>query len=108
MEGSDNVSISLSDSAAELRFVYRPPGLGDNPLHLYIALGTHRQIGAAVLPFSRGFEGSTVFLPFKGDLLFSVEINAGQTACFLRRWERGAGASARSRVISKPPSRTAK
>jgi glycosidase len=88
LHGSDNVSISVSDSAAELCFVYRPPGLGDNPIHLYIVLGTHRQIGAAVLPFSRGFEGSTVFLPFKGDLLFLVEINAGQTACFLRQWER--------------------
>jgi glycosidase len=88
LHGSDNVSISVSDSAAELSFVYRPPGLGDNPVHLYIAFGTHRQIGAAVLRFSRGFEGSTVFLPFKGDLLFSVEIDAGQTACFLRRWER--------------------
>jgi glycosidase len=88
LEGSDNVLISVSDAAAELYFLYRPPGLGDNPIHLFIALGTHRQIGAAVLPFSRGFEGSTVFLPFKGDLLFSVEINAGQTACFLRRWER--------------------
>ena len=47
-----------------------------------------RQIGAAVLPFAQHGEGSTVFLPFKCDLLLSAEIRAGQIVCFLRRWER--------------------
>jgi glycosidase len=88
IDGSDNVSISLSDSAGELSFAYRPPSLGGNPLHLYIALGTHPQIGATVLPFSQRSEGSTVFLPFQGDLLLSVEINDAQATCFLRRWDR--------------------
>jgi glycosidase len=86
--GADNISITVSHSAAELSFAYRSPGLGDHPLQLYIAFGTHREIGAAVLPFAQGAEGSTVFLPFKSDLLLSAEIRSGQIASFIRRWER--------------------
>src|SRR5438270_13789912 len=88
MGGSDNVAITLSDSPTELIFVYHLPDRSENKLQLYIALGTHRQVGAAVLPFSQGFEGSTVFLPFKGDLLLSAEVRAGQIGCFIRKWER--------------------
>ena len=36
----------------------------------------------------RHVEGSTVFLPFKADLLLSAEIRGGQINSFLRRWER--------------------
>ena len=88
LAGSDNVGITVAVSPAELVIGYRPPGLSENSLNLYLALGTHREIGAAVLPFSQHFEGSTVFLPFKCDLLLSAEVRAGQIACFLRRWER--------------------
>jgi glycosidase len=86
--GSDNVTITLGVSPVELAVVYRPPGLSENPLNLYIALRTYRQIGAVVLPFSQGFEGSTVFLPFKCDLLLSAEVRDSQISCFIRRWER--------------------
>lgn len=44
--------------------------------------------GAAVLPFSQHAEGSTVFLPFKADLLLSAEIRPGRIAAFMRRWGR--------------------
>ena len=86
--GSDNVSITVAVSDGELFFRYRPPAPSENALNIYLALGTHRQIGAAVLPFSQHFEGSTVFLPFKSDLLLSAEVRAGQIVRFLRRWER--------------------
>jgi glycosidase len=88
LAGSDNVEITVAVSPAELVIGYRPPGPSENSLNLYAALGTHREIGAAILPFSQHFEGSTVFLPFKCDLLLSVEVRAGQTVCFLRAWER--------------------
>lgn len=45
-------------------------------------------MGAAVLPFAQHAEGSTVFLPFKSDLLLMGEVRGGQVVCFLRRWER--------------------
>jgi glycosidase len=88
ISGSDDVAITLSYSSATLRIGYRSPGLAENAQNLFIALGTHREIGAAVLPFAQGAEGSTVFLPFKCDLLLSAEIRNGQIASFIRRWER--------------------
>src|SRR2546423_6651490 len=38
-----------------------PAGLIQDAINLYLALGTHREIGAAVLPFAQTFEGSTVW-----------------------------------------------
>ncbi|MCA1658214.1 MAG: hypothetical protein LC627_02825, partial [Verrucomicrobiaceae bacterium] len=66
---------------------YRPPRSAD-ALNIFVALGTHRESGAAVLPFSQHAEGSTVFLPFKADLLLSAEIRGDRIASFIRRWER--------------------
>ncbi|PYJ09871.1 MAG: hypothetical protein DMF06_08445 [Verrucomicrobia bacterium] len=86
--GSDNVSITVAVGEREISFRYLPPGPGGGAINIYLALGTGRQIGAAALPFVQHEEGSTVFLPFKCDLLLSVEVRAGQVVCFLRRWER--------------------
>ena len=86
--GSDDVTITVAASARELFLRFRPSAPSENALSIHVALGTQRQIGAAVLPFSQHFEGSTVFLPFKCDLLLSAEVRAGQIVCFLRRWER--------------------
>jgi glycosidase len=85
---SDNVLIKVARSAADLLLHYRPSNPRQNALNIYLALRTHRQMGAAILPFVQHSEGSTVFLPFKGDLLLSVELRAEQIACFIRRWER--------------------
>jgi glycosidase len=85
--GSDNVRITAAVSRRELTIRYRPPGPSDS-VNIFIALRTHRESGAAVLPFSQHAEGSTVFLPFKADLLLSAEIRAGRLAAFMRRWER--------------------
>ena len=85
--GSDNVFITATVSVGELTITYRAPGLSDS-INIFIVLGTHKEPGAAVLPFSQHAEGSTVFLPFKGDLLLSAEIRPGQIAGFIRRWER--------------------
>ncbi len=86
--GSDNVSIKVEISEREIRFGYRPPGPIENALNVFVALGTHGQIGAAVVPFVQHFEGSTVFLPFKCDLLLWAEVRAGRIACSIRKWER--------------------
>jgi glycosidase len=87
-DGSDGVSITVAVSERDVSFRYCPPESVEDSLSLYLALGTHREIGAAILPFSQYFEGSTVFLPFKCDLLLSVEVRAGQMVQFLRKWER--------------------
>lgn len=86
--GSDNVSITVITSSREFLFRYRPAGTIENAINIFLALGTLRQIGAAVLPFAQWAEGSTVFLPFKGDLLLTAEIRNGLIVPIIRRWER--------------------
>jgi glycosidase len=86
--GSDGIAISVVVSRAELTIGYKPPPPSGNSLTIYLAFGTRRQIGAAILPFSQHAEGSTVFLPFKSDLLLSAEIRDGQIVAVMRRWER--------------------
>ncbi|MDP9003382.1 MAG: alpha-amylase family glycosyl hydrolase [Verrucomicrobiota bacterium] len=85
---SDSVVLRLVVSASTLSIGYRSPQAVGDPLTLFVAIGTHSQMGAAVLPFAQHAEGSTVFLPFKSDLLLMAEMRGGQMVCFLRRWER--------------------
>jgi glycosidase len=86
--GCDNVLISVAASPLELCIRYHLPGPIQNPLTIYLAFGTYREIGAAVLPFSQFAEGSTVFLPFKSDLFLIAEVRDNALRCFLRKWER--------------------
>jgi hypothetical protein len=86
--GTDNVSIGVTLSRSTLTVSYRPAGEIQDALSVFLALGTHRNLGAAVLPFAPRYEGSTVFLPFKSDLVLAAELRASQVRCFVRRWER--------------------
>jgi len=88
LAGSDNVLITIGVSESELIVRYRPAGPVENALNLFLPLGTHRQIGAAVLPFAHALECSTVLLPFKSDLLLSAEIRESGVKCFRRVWDR--------------------
>ena len=85
--GSDSVALTVAAAAGELTIGYRPPRPTENALSIFVALGTHEEIGAAVLPFGQHAEGSTVFLPFKSDLLLTAEIRNGQITSFIRWWE---------------------
>jgi glycosidase len=85
--GSDNVSITVAVTETEILVRYFPPrGFGDAQ-NIFLALGRRREIGAAVLPFGQHVEGSTVFLPFKAELLFSAEVRRDHKGAFVRRWE---------------------
>src|SRR3954470_15302206 len=86
--GSDNVSITVTVTDVEIIFRYLSPGPFEGAQNIFLALGTQREIGAAVLPFAAHHEGSTVFLPFKADRLFSAEIGPGEVRSFIRKWER--------------------
>jgi len=88
IEGSENVTVAVFVSDGEIAFRFRAPTPFATAQNIFIALRTHRGIGAAVLPFIRHAEGSTVFLPFKADLLLSAEIRGDPTTAFFRRWER--------------------
>jgi len=84
--GSDGASITLKLSSDDLVIEYRSPQLTDR-CRVYVALGTHREIGSTVIPFQREQEGSTVFLPFKADLLLGGKARSQATSCLERRWE---------------------
>ena len=86
--GSDNVLIKLDVAPDELIFTYRPPGPIESVQGIFLALGTDQQVGATVLPFAQHAEGSTVFLPFKSDLLLRADLRSDEIACLIRRWER--------------------
>lgn len=78
------IELSLTETA--LTITYRAPNLREGQ-SVYLTLGTHREIGSAVLPFDRNNEGSTVFLPFKSDLLLVAMVKAEKVDCYQRKWE---------------------
>jgi len=94
ISGADGASITISLTKADLQIVYRAPGV-DASTAVFVALGTHRDIGSAVLPFQREQEGSTVFLPFKADLLLSAKLGAEPASCLERTWTRWKWSDAR-------------
>jgi glycosidase len=86
IQGADDAVIELSLTEAALIITYRAPNLSEGE-SVYLTLGTHREIGSAVLPFDRNNEGSTVFLPFKSDLLLVAVVKDGKLDCYQRKWE---------------------
>jgi hypothetical protein len=72
LKAGDNAAITLSVSDAELTISYRASEALTEHTRVYLAIGSHQQIGAAVLPFQREQAGSTVFLPFKADRFISA------------------------------------
>ena len=75
-------------SDVDLVVEYRAPDVVAARCAVFIALGTHREIGSAIVPFQRGAEGSTVFLPFKADLLVWTKSQSEQRLCNERKWQR--------------------
>src|SRR5205085_4714662 len=88
IRGADSSSIAITRTGREIFVQYRAPGGFAGSQNIFAAFRSGRQTGAAVLPFAAGAEGSTVFLPFKGDLLLSIELRDDVIRCYIRRWER--------------------
>jgi glycosidase len=85
--GSNGATITLSFSGNDLLVEYCAPDFVVGRCAVFIALGTHREIGSAVVPFQRDREGSTVFLPFKADLLVYAKSQAESVLCLVRQWK---------------------
>ena len=83
LAGANGASITFTLSDVDLAIEYRAPELNEH-CAIFAALGTHHEIGSAVVPFQQGQEGSTVFLPFKADLIVSVKSGSN----LKRKWER--------------------
>src|SRR6266513_2122379 len=87
ISGSDQVSIKIEVTETEILLRYLVPGGFGGAQNIFLALRTHRDIGAAVLPFAQNAEGSTVFLPFKADLLLSIEARTDEMIFLVRKWK---------------------
>jgi glycosidase len=87
ISGADGASIRISLTKADLQVEYSAPAANANTT-VFIVLATHHDIGSAVIPFQREQEGSTVFLPFKADLLISAKLGAESVSCVERKWAR--------------------
>lgn len=86
LKGGDSASINLSLSDVEVTISYRLSGALAEHTRVYLAIGSHQQIGSAVLPFQRESTGSTVFLPFKADRLISAKASPS-SAVQEQKWE---------------------
>ena len=86
IHGADGVRIDVRSSDDALIFHYRVAGGWQRPQRFFIAIRTGSVIGSAVVPFARGAEGSTVFLPFNADLLLCAEMGERSVRGVVRRW----------------------
>ncbi|HJT80002.1 MAG TPA: alpha-amylase family glycosyl hydrolase [Chthoniobacterales bacterium] len=86
ISGSDGVTVVISRSDTDLIIEHQTPGSGADRT-VFVAIGSHQDIGSAVLPFTQKMEGSTVFLPFKADRLFAFEISGTNCTAFRRNWQ---------------------
>lgn len=84
---ADNVTISVATSDTRVTISDAGPWPSANALTVFLALRTGREIGAAVLPFEQNTNGSTVFLPFKADLLLGVRVQGDSATATVRRWD---------------------
>jgi glycosidase len=88
ISGSNSATIAISLSDVDLAIEYRAPNFIPGRCAVFVALATHRETGSAIVPFQRGVEGSTVFLPFKADLLVWSTSQTESRFCNERKWER--------------------
>lgn len=73
-----------------IQLEYSAPGI-EAPGHaIFLAIGTDPRNGLGVVPFSRGGEGSTVFLPFRANRLYSAQITPEGVQLRMRRWQKAA------------------
>ncbi len=86
LHGADKATIKIELSDADVTIAVSAPGMIADHNRVYLAIGSHQQMGSAVLPFQREHEGSTVFLPFKADRLISAKASPSATVQE-QKWE---------------------
>ncbi len=81
------VSITLHPDS--LHIAFHSPQIADDGHTLFIALDTDALDGCAVIPYAVNAEGSTVFLPFRANVMFAIRCESdGKTRAWTRRWLR--------------------
>ena len=81
--------VKFTHDAEWLRFEFACESASQPGRALFVALDTDPLGGCAVVPYAQHYEGSTVFLPFRADLLFALRIgDDGKPTLWRRKWER--------------------
>ncbi len=86
--GADAVRYAATQTPDALVLRIAGAGIDQPEQAVFVALGLDRSAGSLIVPFAKGFEGSTVFLPFKADLLLTAKMKPGGADLFLRRWQK--------------------
>jgi glycosidase len=87
ISGSDGATIAISRSDSSLTIEYRSSAV-ESDRTIFVAIGSHSEIGSAVIPFAENHEGSTVFLPFKADRLLAFKIGSNSLENSVRDWQK--------------------
>lgn len=87
ISGSDGATITVSRADNNLVIQYHSP-TSDVERTVFVAVGSHTEIGSAVIPFAEKQEGSTVFLPFKADRLFEFKTAGNSLDSSVREWQK--------------------
>jgi len=81
---SDGASLKLTPQDTHLHLNFSAPAI-DQPGHrLFLAIES--ATGSSLVPYARGLEGSTVFLPFAAGQLFSIVNSSTGTSITSRTW----------------------
>src|ERR1043166_2481730 len=85
--GADGAGIRVSIEGATLRVHYEAPEIEQPQHRVFIALDSDPKGGSAVVPFAQRAEGSTVFLPFNADRIYSTSNMVDGAAKTMRIWK---------------------
>jgi len=80
--------ISLAYTRNRLEIVCRWPEPVSVPHTIFVAINSDPAEGSAIVPFGQRAEGSTVFLPFRADRLYSVATSPSGSATKMRFWKQ--------------------
>ncbi|MEI8342506.1 MAG: alpha-amylase family glycosyl hydrolase, partial [Verrucomicrobiota bacterium] len=87
--GADGATVQFSVTKEALNIDYAAKG-AEWDRTVYAAVDTEITAGSAVLPYTEGFEGSTVFLPFNADLFYFSIMTKEDEHAFKRVWKKTA------------------
>src|SRR5581483_9729796 len=85
---ADGASIALGVTNGKQHIDYAAPEIDKAQRRVFVALETDTATGSAVVPFAQRAEGSTVFLPFNADRIYSATNSESGAAKSMRIWKQ--------------------
>lgn len=82
-------TVAITSRADVFQVEFRASRIDADGRTLFVALDTDPLNGCALIPYAVNEEGSTIFLPFRADVLIAVRCEPdGKTRAWTRRWSR--------------------